>query len=65
MITKAVGYRDPSRKFTVRTLINFFLLASVHEWKSFRHGADVSPSYGLPRFHTRPWRTKPNPFRMT
>lgn len=50
-ITEAVGYHDSSRKFTVRTLIDFFLLAAVHEWKSFRHGADVAPTYQLPRFH--------------
>lgn len=50
-ITEAVGYHDSSRKFTVRTLIDFFLLAAVHEWKSFRHGADVAPTYQLRRFH--------------
>lgn len=50
-IAEAVGYRDPSRTFTLRTLINFFLLAAVHQWKSFRHGADVARMHGLPKFH--------------
>ncbi|MBE2917021.1 IS4 family transposase, partial [Anoxybacillus flavithermus] len=35
-ITEAVGYHDTSRTFTVRTLVDFFLLAALHEWKSFR-----------------------------
>ncbi len=50
-IAEAVGYHDTSRTFTLRTLIEFFLLAAVHEWKSFRHGADVAKMYGLPTFH--------------
>lgn len=50
-ITEAVGYHDTSRTFTVRTLVDFFLLAALHEWKSFRHGADVAKMYGLPTFH--------------
>jgi hypothetical protein len=50
-IAKAGGYCDPSRTFTLRTLTNFFLLAAVHQWKSFRHGADVSHMHGLPKFH--------------
>lgn len=50
-IAEAVGYRDPSRTFTLRTLINFFLLAAVHQWKSFRHGADVARMHGLSTFH--------------
>ncbi|ALA71388.1 transposase [Geobacillus stearothermophilus 10] len=49
--TKAVGYHDTSRTFTVRTLVDFFLLAALHEWKSYRHGADVAKMYGLPTFH--------------
>ncbi|MCL6584929.1 MAG: hypothetical protein K6T72_00160 [Anoxybacillus sp.] len=48
---EAVGYHDTSRAFTMRTLVNFFLLAALHEWKSFRHGADVAKMYGLPTFH--------------
>ncbi|KIP20013.1 hypothetical protein JV16_02824 [Anoxybacillus ayderensis] len=48
---EAVGYQDTSRTFTVRTLVDFFLLAALHEWKSFRHGADVAKMYGLPTFH--------------
>ncbi|MED3755484.1 IS4-like element IS5377 family transposase, partial [Geobacillus stearothermophilus] len=51
LIAEAVGYRDSSRTFTLRELIHFFLLAAMHQWKSFRHGADVGPLYGLPRFH--------------
>ncbi|MDO0878253.1 IS4 family transposase [Anoxybacillus gonensis] len=50
-ITEAVGYHDTSETFTVRTLVDFFLLAALHEWKSFRHGADVAKMYGLPTFH--------------
>ncbi|TLS34427.1 IS4 family transposase, partial [Geobacillus thermoleovorans] len=50
-MAEAVGYRDSSRTFTLRELIHFFLLAVIHQWKSFRHGADVAPLYGLPRFH--------------
>ncbi|MED5014896.1 hypothetical protein P9859_11540, partial [Geobacillus stearothermophilus] len=49
LIAEAVGYRDSSRTFTLRELIHFFLLAAMHQWKSFRHGADVGPLYGLPR----------------
>ncbi|WP_446189246.1 transposase [Geobacillus subterraneus] len=50
-IAEAVGYRDSSRTFTLRKLIYFFLLAAMPQWKSFRHGADVGPLYGLPTFH--------------
>ena len=50
-IIEAVGYHDTSRTFTVRTLVDFFLLAALQEWKSFRHGADVAKMYGLPTFH--------------
>ncbi|MBW7644801.1 IS4 family transposase, partial [Geobacillus thermoleovorans] len=51
LIAEAVGDRDSSRTFPLRELIHFFLLAAMHQWKSFRHGADVGPLYGLPRFH--------------
>lgn len=30
-ITEAVGYHDTSRTFTVRTLVDFFLLAALHD----------------------------------
>ncbi|MBW9219832.1 IS4 family transposase, partial [Anoxybacillus sp. ST70] len=51
LIAEAVGSRDSSRTFTLRKLIHFFLLAAMHQWKSFRNGAVVGPRYGLPRFH--------------
>ncbi|WP_243291291.1 hypothetical protein [Bacillus sp. FJAT-47783] len=47
MIVKAVGYKDTARKFDVQTLIEYLVTASANEWKSFRHGADVAPTYGL------------------
>ncbi|WP_243292305.1 IS4 family transposase [Bacillus sp. FJAT-47783] len=47
MIVKAVGYKDTARKFDVQTLIEYLVTASANEWKSFRHGADVDPTYGL------------------
>jgi hypothetical protein len=49
VIMELVGYRDTTRKFDVRTLIHFFVMAAANEWKSFRHGADLAASYELPK----------------
>lgn len=60
---EAVGYHDTSRTFTVRTLVDFFLLVALHEWKSFRHGADVAKMYDCRRFITRRFLRKRKKFR--
>ncbi|WP_066826756.1 IS4 family transposase [Clostridium tepidiprofundi] len=42
-----LGYKDTSRKFTVYSLLKFFIAAATGEWKSFRHGAENTADYGL------------------
>jgi len=51
LISEVVVYHDTSRTLTLRTLAGFFLLATLHEQKSFRHGADVAKVYGLRTSH--------------
>lgn len=46
-ILKQYGYVDITRKFTVSSLLDFFAIASVNQWKSFRTGGDIATSYGL------------------
>ncbi|MEZ2657245.1 hypothetical protein [Aneurinibacillus aneurinilyticus] len=36
---------------TFSVLLCVRILAAVHEWKSFRHAADVAETYGVPAFH--------------
>lgn len=46
-ILKQYDYVDTARKFTVSSLLDFFMIASASQWKSFRHGSDVVTSDGL------------------
>jgi len=46
-ILKQYDYLDIARKFTVSSLLDFFAIASVNQWKSFRTGGDIATSYGL------------------
>lgn len=46
-ILKEYAYVDTARKFTVSALLDFLAIASINQWKSFRHGADVAHSHGL------------------
>ncbi len=48
-IQAAFGYNDTARKLDVLTLINYLVCASVNEFKSYRHCADVGVQYGLPQ----------------
>lgn len=48
-IQKALGYIDTARKLDVLTLIKYFVCASMNEFKSYRHCADVGVQYGLPQ----------------
>lgn len=45
------GYQEIGRKMTFSVLLRVLILAAVHEWKSFRHAADVAEAYGVPAFH--------------
>ena len=40
-ILKKFDYIDTARKFTVSSLLDFYMIASANQWKSFRHGSDV------------------------
>ncbi|MDQ0221425.1 hypothetical protein J2S21_004598, partial [Peribacillus cavernae] len=49
IISKAHGYHDSARKFTVFCLVNYLVTAAANEWKSYRESADVGLGYGLPQ----------------
>nr|WP_236693053.1 IS4 family transposase [Aneurinibacillus tyrosinisolvens] len=44
-------YKDTARKLSVPILLRFLVMAATHEWKSFRHAADVATAHGLPSVH--------------
>ena len=46
LICERHQYIDKARKFSVFNLINFFSLASLNQWKSFRHSCNLQD-----RFH--------------
>ncbi len=48
-IQPAFGYKDTARKLDVLTLVNYLVCASVNEFKSYQHCADVGFQYGLPQ----------------
>ena len=50
-IAESADYTDTARKVTISTLLRFMVMAATHEWKSFRHVADVAETYGLPSVH--------------
>ena len=50
-IAEAADYTDTARKLTISTLLRFMIMAATYKWKSFRHAADVSETYGLPSVH--------------
>ena len=45
LICERHQYIDKARKFSVFNLINFFSLASLNQWKSFRHSCNVQDSF--------------------
>lgn len=49
IIQTAIGYKDTARKLDVLTLIKYLICASMNEFKSYRHCADVGEQYGLPQ----------------
>jgi len=65
-LLKKHEYIDVARKFTVSALLDFFTNAAVNEWKSFRHGADVAPDFGLPSidYSTISKKSKDVPFEI-
>ncbi|MFT8320722.1 MAG: IS4 family transposase [Bacillus sp. (in: firmicutes)] len=48
-IQTAIGYIDTARKLDMLTLIKYLVCASMNEFKSYRHCADVGVQYGLPQ----------------
>jgi hypothetical protein len=44
-----IGYEDTARKLDVLTLINYLICASINQFRSFRHCADVGEQYDLPK----------------
>ncbi|KGA95792.1 transposase, partial [Alkalihalobacillus alcalophilus ATCC 27647 = CGMCC 1.3604] len=50
-IQLATGYKDTARKLDVLTLIKYLVCASMNEFKSYRHCADVGDQYGLPQIN--------------
>ena len=46
-IAELVGYKDTARKFTVYSLLEYLVAASVGEWKSFRSGVDYALDFSL------------------
>ncbi|MBM7649047.1 hypothetical protein JOC78_002000 [Bacillus ectoiniformans] len=46
-LTRLFDCADTARKLTVKTLIQYLVLAAANEWKSLRHCSDVGVSSGL------------------
>lgn len=49
LIQRVFDYKDTARKLDVLTLIKYLVCASMNEFKSYRHCADVGDKYGLPK----------------
>jgi hypothetical protein len=49
LIKEALQYNNPSNKMDVFTLLQYMISAASHEWKSYRHSAEVGAHYGLKR----------------
>jgi len=47
-IIEVVGYKYTARVSDVRTLIHYFVTASMNEWEGFHHGSAVAATYVLP-----------------
>jgi hypothetical protein len=46
-VCNLIGYKDSSRKFTVYTLLQYFVAAAIGEWKSFRQSTEKLSAFGL------------------
>jgi Transposase DDE domain len=47
MIQETLHYHDSSNKIDLFTLLQYMIGAAAHEWKSYRHCAEVGSHYGL------------------
>ncbi|MCT4542218.1 MAG: IS4 family transposase, partial [Vallitalea sp.] len=48
-VCNLIRYKDTSRKFTVYTLLQYFVAAAVGEWKSFRQSTEKLSDFELPQ----------------
>ncbi|QPA52728.1 IS4 family transposase [Lysinibacillus sphaericus] len=46
-IKETLQYNDSANKIDVFTLLQYMISAAAHEWKSYRHSAEVCSNYGL------------------
>ena len=49
ILKQQLGYEDTARKCKTKAAVSYMISSSLHEWKSFRHCADVGASVGLPK----------------
>jgi Transposase DDE domain len=50
-IKETLEYNDSANKIDVFTLLQYMISAAAHEWKSYRHSAEVGSNYGLKRLN--------------
>jgi hypothetical protein len=47
IIKETLQYNNSANKIDVFTFLRYMISAAAHEWKSYRHSAEVGPHYGL------------------
>ncbi|MDR0271372.1 transposase, partial [Paenibacillus sp.] len=65
-LAQSLNYDDTARKFTVHTLLLYWVQAAFEQWNGYREGADRAPSCGLPEvdYSTFSKKAKDVPFEL-
>ncbi|MEK4733481.1 IS4 family transposase [Paenibacillus sp. FSL L8-0641] len=57
-VVKLIGYEDKARKFTVYHLLQYWCMAALEQWGSYRSSVDYAALCGLPVVHYSRFSTK-------
>ncbi|MFS8213481.1 hypothetical protein [Paenibacillus polymyxa] len=57
-VVKLIGYEDKARKFTVYHLLQYWCMAALEQWGSYRSSVDYAALCGLPVIHYSRFSTK-------